>query len=469
MKRAIILIDWIECPKNVLFKLRIEDYLKANGYEIVSPSKLKTSDLVLYCGCGFIIPHQRRGFQIIKAVNERIRKLNSPPMFIVVGCIAVINKKELGEIHHGITLGAKEIDKLDEIINATTKIADIPNRNEVKSSERKKIVIEIKRRVIQLYFMQFLIQLNSWFKRTFITIFKKFLPFESEDEYPYSYYQMGDKVWSIITSTGCLSNCSYCSIRFAKGRLKSRSVEEIVEEAKKGISLGYKWISLIADDNSVYGQDINTNIAVLLNQISKIEGDFNILIDDLGPKQFVELYDKLIEVFKMGKIKRIQLAVQHVNPRILNSMNRNYDVNMLKKSLIDISETLPSFLIDTHLIYGYPGETEQEFQELEDFAKWLIALNPLNEFKLFLFSPNRGTPAAELPDQIPLRVSAKRRAKLNKIYPIYASLQHNTKQLRKPVKNLKYPRLAKILNNVLNFIGRVETKLMMTEWIIKRH
>jgi len=383
MKKALVLIDYIGCPRNMLLKLRIEDYLKANGWSLASPSEIKSCDLVTFCTCGVTYPEQRRDFQIIRAVNERIADLNDAPMFIVTGCLPPINKKELVQIHNGPAFGPRDLDQFDILINATTRIADIPNRSQVMTSERVKTVIERQKYVAVFKLLDMVQRTNATIRQAYYKIFKRYLPHDPQSILPFDHYQMGDDTWCVITSTGCLGNCSYCSIKTAKGRLKSRHPQEIIKESRQGVGLGCKWIALIADDNGVYGRDIGTNLVALLRELSAIEGDFSILIDSLSPKDFIEFFDELMGVFTLGKIKRICLAMQHVNPRILSSMNRSYDVDVLKQRLRTLATALPTFAIDAHVIVGYPGETEQEFEELASFVEWLLKLNPSNEFKIF--------------------------------------------------------------------------------------
>ena len=154
MKTALLLIDWIGCPRNVLLKLRVEDYLKANGWSIingwsvikkwsfVSPSKLKSCNLIIFFSCSAVLANQRQSLRIIKTVNEELARLKNHPMFVVTGCLPSINRKELLKVHKGPAFGPLELQKFDTLINANTKIANIPNRKNVRTSERVKVLIE---------------------------------------------------------------------------------------------------------------------------------------------------------------------------------------------------------------------------------------------------------------------------------------------------------------------------------------
>jgi MiaB/RimO family radical SAM methylthiotransferase len=415
MKKALLLIDWIGCPRNVLLKLRVEDCLKANGWSLVSPSQVNSCDIVVFCSCGFIHWSQKRSLQIIRAVHDRIDHLEDPPVFVVTGCLPPINRKELLEVHAGPAFGPLQIEKLDEIINPTIKIADIPFRNKVMSSERAKVVLERQKYEAIFKFIRLARRANGALRPTYYRAFRRYLPDESRTEFPFDYYQMGDESWCVVTSVGCQGNCSYCAIKFSKGGLKSRPLADIVQEARQGIQLGYKCISLIADDNGSYGRDIGTNLAVLLRELSSIEGDFSILIDSLNPSQFIEMFDHLMESFGKGKIKRLCLTMQHVSPRILSSMNRYYKVDVLKRHLNTLTTAFPDLTIDAHLIVGYPGETEEEFEQLISFAKWFFELNPKNTFKRFPFSANPGTAAAKMEGRSSITLMRERLHRLDRL------------------------------------------------------
>jgi len=415
MKKALLLIDFIGCPRNVLLKLRVEDYLKANGWSLASPSELDSCDLVVFCSCGFIYWLQQRSLQIIRSVHDRIEKLENPPTFVVTGCLPPINRKELLEVHPGPAFGPLEIEKFDEIINPTIKIADIPFRNKVMSQERVKVVIERQNYETIFKLVRFARRVNAALPAAYYSAFKRYLPDERRTEFPFDCYQMGNESWCILTSVGCLGNCSYCAIRFSRGKVRSRPLVDLVQEARRGIQLGYRWVSLIADDNGSYGRDIGTNLAVLLRDLSNIEGDFGVLIDSLSPNHLIEMFDDLIETFRKGKIKRICLTMQHVDPKILSSMNRYYDVNILKHHLSKLTAASPGLTIDAHFIVGYPGETEDQFEQVISFVRWFFELNPSNTFKPFPFSAKPGTAAAYMEAQVPGALTRQRMHRLNRV------------------------------------------------------
>ena len=458
MKNALVLIHWNYCPRNELLRFRIEDYLKANGWLIVPPSKIKSCKLIVFCTCGLTYEEQTRSFDIIRGVYERTASLHDPPMFVVTGCLPPINQKELLQVHKGPAVGVRDIDALDTLINATIKIADIPQRNQVINAERPRVVVERRKYVPIMKLIHLAKKVNTSVSQPYLKTFRKYLPFDMDDAL-FDYYQMGDATWSVITSVGCLGNCSFCSTRFAKGRIKSRPLPDIIEEVRQGIQLDYKWVALIADDNGAYGRDIGTNFAALIRELNTIEEDFNILIDSLGPNDLIKAFDELRQVFMSGKIKRICLTIQHVNPRILSSMNRSYDVDLFKEYLRTITATFPELILDFHLMICFPGETDEEFEELLEFIHWISELNPLNSFKVFTFSGCPGTVAYELDGQIPRSIMRKRLSKVNK-----TRLKHTYKLHHERIKIMPKPFLSKLAYLGFRPIAKLDRAVETITW-----
>lgn len=415
-KKAIILIQFVECPRNMLFRYRVEDYLKANGYLIVLRRDLHSCDLVVFCSCGVTVAQQEKNLKFIMYTKKEIDRQKSKATFVVTGCLPSQNKEKLYFIHRGPNFSHKDIDKFDRIINAKVKFDDIPYRMHITTRERRRLVI---------YSPPWYEELNKlkWIANHVPAYLSKKMrrmksKLEINTKFPFDYYQMGDKTWCVVTSSGCLGKCSYCIIRKAKGKIKSRPKSTIINEVRKGVDMGFKWISLIADDNGYYGKDIGTNLVELLNDILNIKGNYNILIDSLDPFNFNKMFNGLLPVIESGKLNRLTLAVQHVNERILFSMKRNYDVNQFKKNLFEINSKVKNFTIDFHFMPGYPGETEEEFYELLSFAKWTLETNTNNSWKTYGFSSVPGTIANTLPNKIPTEIINQRVRLLNRAHNV---------------------------------------------------
>lgn len=199
---------------------------------------------------------------------------------------------------------------------------------------------------------------------------------------------------------GCDNRCSYCMIPEIRGRLVSKPFEQIVAEAKSLVGKGVKELVLIAQDTTVYGTDLygKPRIAELIRALAQIEGLTWIRLMYAYPER---VDDELVGLFKDGLggklVPYIDLPMQHGSDRVLEAMNRKgTSADII--SLVDrLREARPEIVIRTTFMVGFPGETEADVEELASFIK---RIRP-QRAGVFRFSPEEGTPAASMPDQVP--------------------------------------------------------------------
>lgn len=175
---------------------------------------------------------------------------------------------------------------------------------------------------------------------------------------------------AIIIANGCLGNCSYCAVKFARGKLKSKSSKDIKTEVTKEIEAGATEILLTAQDTACYGVDINTNISELLKEIIKIPKNFKIRLGMGNPHFFIKHKKEIVNVFKSEKIyKFLHIPLQSGNDRILKLMNRSYTKEQYLEIINYFRKNIKEITIATDVIVGFPTETEKEFQETLDVVK----------------------------------------------------------------------------------------------------
>ncbi|HOD89468.1 MAG TPA: tRNA (N(6)-L-threonylcarbamoyladenosine(37)-C(2))-methylthiotransferase [archaeon] len=163
-------------------------------------------------------------------------------------------------------------------------------------------------------------------------------------------------------SNGCLGDCNYCAVKFARGKLKSRNPKEIIDEIKEAINSGAKEIYLTAQDTGCYGLDINTNIVELLNLILKTKGDFKIRLGMGNPQFFIKYYKELGEILKNKKMyKFIHIPLQSGDKEVLKKMNRYYTPEEWMFLVNYFRKTLKNITIATDIIVGYPEETQEQY------------------------------------------------------------------------------------------------------------
>ena len=205
-------------------------------------------------------------------------------------------------------------------------------------------------------------------------------------------------------STGCLGNCSYCIVKFARGHLYSFPAEKIVEDAATSISQGCREVWVTAEDTATYN-DNGTQLPELLNMITEIPGDFRIRVGMTTPNSLSKIIDPMLEAMQSPKLyKFIHNPIQAGNDQILSAMRRKYTVQEFKDVVNRLRETIPEIGISTDIICGFPGETPEQFQDSLDLIKWLRP----DVLNINRFWERPGTDAAKMPGRLHGRETKER-------------------------------------------------------------
>ncbi len=214
----------------------------------------------------------------------------------------------------------------------------------------------------------------------------------------------------IKISEGCDNRCTYCIIPYLRGKFRSRSIEDVVKEAKEMVALGNKELVLVSQDTTHYGADIYGKSALpeLLSEICKIDGLKWVRLLYCYPE---EITDELVETIANEEkiVKYIDLPIQHISDKVLKLMNRRGNSALIKEKINLLREKVPEIVIRSTVIVGFPGETKEDFALLAEFLKE-VKFERLGVFK---FSCQEGTPAAKIKDGIvPENTKQKRLDKL---------------------------------------------------------
>ena len=204
---------------------------------------------------------------------------------------------------------------------------------------------------------------------------------------------------------GCLHRCAFCAIPLIRGTFVSRPFEDIIEEARNIASKGYKEIILAAQDTTNYGIDLykKRRLAELLRALSEISG-IEIIRVMYGYMDGID--DELIdEIANNPKIASyLDIPIQHGSDKILKAMLRKDTAELITERLNKIRERIPGVIVRTTVMVGFPGETEEDFEELKlNLAKWQF-----DRLGCFIFSPEEGTKAFDMPDQVPDDIKQRR-------------------------------------------------------------
>ncbi|MEM3731631.1 MAG: tRNA (N(6)-L-threonylcarbamoyladenosine(37)-C(2))-methylthiotransferase [Candidatus Bathyarchaeia archaeon] len=280
-------------------------------YKIVD--SISAADIVIYNTCAVKGPTENR-------MIELLRRVPADKKLVVAGCLPLINFERL----------CREV-RFDGVVGpaAGDKIVDVVGR--VVAGER---VIALE---------------NTLSAKPSLCLPR---------------LKLNPLISIIPINYGCLGACAYCCVVFARGRLRSYTVKEIVERVRGDVASGIKEIWLTSQDTACYGRDLNTNLAELLNEICEIEGVFKIRVGMMTPNMVLDILDDLIQVFKNEKIfKFVHLPVQSGDNKVLRRMRRFYSVEDFKSIVDAFRKAHPEITLATDVICGFPGEGEREFEK----------------------------------------------------------------------------------------------------------
>lgn len=208
---------------------------------------------------------------------------------------------------------------------------------------------------------------------------------------------------------GCDKHCTYCIIPKVRGNYRSVPMENLLRQAKELAEKGVKELILVAQETTMYGKDIygEKSLHKLLKELCKIQGIQFIRIMYCYPE---EIYDELIQTMKEEQkiCHYLDMPIQHCNDAILKKMGRRTNKKEIQEIVTKLREAIPDIILRTTLITGFPGETEDNFEEMMDFVDEM----EFDRLGVFPYSPEEGTPAAEFPDQIDEEVKADRQCKI---------------------------------------------------------
>ena len=350
------------CSKNLIDTEATIGMFKKNRYTIVNtPEK---ADILVINTCGFIESAKEEAINTILEMAEY--KKENCKYLIVMGCL-------VQRYYDDLVKALPEVDlfiKIDEYDKLWQKIEDLVQFDTIRKSTTK-----TSKKITEIPPMPMLTQ-AQFLDRTITTGSN------------YAYIKIGE---------GCSNRCTYCAIPYIRGPFVSRKMEDIIEEAKELADKGIKELIVIAQDTTKYGEDIygKSKLAELLQELSKIEG--------IKWLRFLYSYpegitDELIEVVqKNDKIaKYFDIPIQHISDDVLKRMNRRTSKKQITNLLKKIREKIPNVTLRTSLIVGFPGETEENFKELQEFIKEA----KFDKLGTFMYSKEEGTPAEKLPEQI---------------------------------------------------------------------
>ena len=396
------------CIRRGLDCTRIYRYLKENGWSFTQ--RIRAADLILINTCGTIKKNERLSLAAIRSISK---KRTDHAMVIIAGCLPKINPAGIQEIGDFEFVPTRDMEKLDTLLDSKVKLADIPDANLVSNELGFFDYVLAYRLFRNSYSLRLYTKLST--SQTFnkLCVFMGDVSNLVKSTFGMAKRQKIVPYYNLRIGQGCVFKCSYCAIRFATGRLKSKPIDQIVEEFKKGLKEGHKVFQLVCEDTGCYGLDIRTTFPALLKRLLEIQGDYQILIIDFCGLWVVRYYDELVHLFQehRGKVIELYVSLQSGSEKILRAMKRPVKTEQLIAKLKEIKTKFPEINIRTTVIIGFPGETDEDFMETIKAVKEV----GFSEVQLNKYEDRPGTVSSRMKDKIPQDV-IDRRYKLIKQY-----------------------------------------------------
>ncbi|MFH1683135.1 MAG: tRNA (N(6)-L-threonylcarbamoyladenosine(37)-C(2))-methylthiotransferase [Candidatus Woesearchaeota archaeon] len=220
---------------------------------------------------------------------------------------------------------------------------------------------------------------------------------------------------------GCLGACTFCKTKAARGNLVSYAIKDIKLAARKAVQEGAKEIWLTSQDCGCYGFDLGTNLAELLEELVRVEGDFKIRVGTMNPDHLLKIKEQLFKAYEHEKVfKFLYLPVQSGNDYVLKAMNRNYTSEEFSKLAAEFKNRFPLSSLSTDMIVGFPGETDQQYWDTLNIVR-KVSPDLLNINRFWVRSK---TPAAKLKRRVKTEEIKRRARVLTEIFNNIGKLQN---------------------------------------------
>ncbi len=371
----------------------IEQFIK-KGYEIVNFEE--KADIYIINTCTVTNMADRKSRQMLR----RVKEINSEALVVACGCYAQVAKEELEKIPEiDLIYGTNEKNKIANYIEEYIK-NDAKGTDDAKENVPNASVTDV---MYQKEFLDFGTTLYTEKTRAVIKV-----------------------------QDGCDRFCSYCIIPYARGHVRSRKPESVIEEIKKIAKEGIKEVVITGIHVASYGKDFKEDIGLidLLEKVNEVEGIERIRLGSIEPTIITEEF--LERLTKLEKIcDHFHLSLQSGCDETLKRMNRRYTTEEFRKSTNLLKKAYPNASLTTDIIVGFPGETDEEFEKTYNFLKEI----DFYKMHIFKYSQRKGTKAAVMPKQIDGNIKEQRSRRLIELSD-QNEKRHNEKYIGKEVKVL---------------------------------
>lgn len=347
------------CPKNMVDSERMLGLLRGNAYEIVAdPGE---AEVVVVNTCGFIGPAKEESIEAVMAAHQ-LKEEGRCEGVIVTGCLAERYEKEL----------KSELAEADQILTIEEESGIVRHVDRLLGNSRQRYI-------------------------------------ESAPRVP-----LTPRHWAYLRiSDGCDHQCAFCAIPLIKGPHRSEPVEKLVEEARNLAGSGVRELVLVSQDSVRYGADLygRSRLVALMQELSEIDGIEWIRLMYTYPAFWTE---EMIDIYASNEkiCAYVDMPLQHISDPVLRRMKRATTKRKTLHLLERLRSRLPAVGLRSSFIMGFPGETEEQFEELLEF----VEATRFDYVTGFLYSPEEGTSASELDGEVPEEVKEERYRRLTQLH-----------------------------------------------------
>jgi MiaB/RimO family radical SAM methylthiotransferase len=384
------------CTRRTSEIVKLNKYFILNDYKIINHPE--DADYIVLSTCAF--KEQEENYSL-----SRLRYLKRfPGKLLVLGCLPDIAPSKFSEFTGISSIAPKEIEKIDSFFpSAIIKYSQIEDTNIIPD----KMTVTSLRTVVQKLKNDF--ELSS----TLGLRIMRYLGKKSR-----VILRLNVPKFYLHISKGCLGNCSYCAIRRAIGTIVSQPIDGIVRQFYNGLERGYKDFIVLGDDVGAYGRDYGQTfpnlISRLLDELGSMTNnesgnsshlaDVGFHIQEIHPKWLILYKETFLNLIKSKKIKSILCPIESGNDRILDLMNRRYNVDEILEFFQKARSIYSDIKLSTHVMVGFPSETDEEF---EDSLRIVTKIH-FDNVTIFPYDQKEGTPASKITPQVDDRTIQRR-------------------------------------------------------------
>ena len=377
------------CTRRNADSQKIYDFLVANGWQFTED--IPRAELIVVCTCA--ATDNTEG-ESIDNIGRLLKVKSDSARMIITGCLPPINPEKLAELGDFTIVNPREMEDFDRLLEHEVSIEDIAEHGIIVVPDFERSAESLVKRVLRLAGKSLKDPgaIGLAFKRVAAT--RRRVAYQTSPSY------------DIRIVKGCVGNCSYCCIKFAVGRLESKPPHVVLNEFKDGREKGFGQLTLVGVDTGCYGLDIKTDVVDLLEQIFAIPGDYTLRIDDFNPQWLVKYYDRLLPLFieNRSRFTEISVPLQSGSNRILKLMKRPYDITVVRKTLDDLKANIPELRIRTHMVVGFPGETDEDYEE----TRRIVSEFDFADVTVFEYCDRPRTASSKMDGKLPAGVKTAR-------------------------------------------------------------